>query len=474
MLFYPHFSQKIRFPRNTNYLIVIMQNDSENFFKLQSSVIKLICVFVIGYLIEIFNNNFNDHKIFSNIFYMLGGTYLTANVMSKPIMEFQKSLIPFIPMIFKSNQKIEKCIRKFNRLRPFIIAQSNSDNNIKKIEEYIRDAEFILNNSEDASSLDAIITKIDYILTLFEPIPKPKIEIQKVISKFDEIEIENKNELIAKILVPFISKINTDNNNNTDNNPSIKLNPLYLVGSPGTGKTFFVNKMAEILDIPIIPIKNFTQNYNRYTHEYSKFDPKMLHIFNNAMHTAITTKKTKTFIMLFDEFDKKIERASAHYILEQLNSSDSSTFSDEIYDCYIDITTKFDTIMIVTIGNQKLTNIHKSYEPLENRLYTVNFSKMTKELKTNIIYNFMKIPRSPEIDYFINKDKFHGIRQLLMKINIYRTSLNDLFKNTAWENIIKDQLQKDVGDYSKSNDNDTNNDTNNDTIKTRLRKKKVI
>jgi hypothetical protein len=407
---------------------------SENFIKLKSSAIKLLCVLLIAYIIESYGIHFKElYETFGKIFYMLGGTYLTANLMSTPIQEFQKALNPYLPRVFRSNQKLEDCIFKYQRIKQHI----TKPDTIKKIDQYIQDAELYistnLSKTYDTLMFDAIITKINFILTIHEPIPKIRVDINKVISKFDDMVVDNKDELISKILVPFILKLNGESN--------IPINPVYLLGSPGVGKTHFVKKMADVLNIPIINATILDYNYHRGSHHSDKFDDKMVHMYIRSLYTSITTKKSRTFIMFIDEFDKKLQRTSD--ILEYLNCH-----NNEVYDSYIDITADIGDILPVCAGNKRISNIHKCHIPLDDRFVTINFPKMSNEVKRSIVYDIMNVPKSSGIDTIIKNDKFHGIRQLLMKVNLYRAAImgKDFFKGTNWEKTINAFLLKENGE----------------------------
>ncbi len=394
---------------------------SENFIKLKSSFIKLSFVIIFAILTELYGEHFKEiYNTFGKIFYMLGGTYLTANLMSTPIKDFQNALSPYLPKIFHSDKTLDECIYKFNRLKSFIKDKKTVDT----IEDYIKTAEIYLRYSNNDDKFVELIKKINFILTLYEPIPDIKIDINNVIEKFNDVVIDNKDKLISEILVPFILKLNGESN--------IHMAPIYLVGSPGVGKTFFINKMAEILDVPIIT--SILQPYSNTIYVY-KFDESSVNFIIRSLHNAITTKKTRTFIMLIDEFDKKIARTSN--ILESMNND------NKLYDDYLGIYCDIGNIIPVCIGNKRISQVDKFYTPLENRFITIDFPKMTQETKYSIVYNILNIPHSTDIDTIINNDKFYGIRQLLMKINIYRACImgKELFKGTSWENIIKKQLR---------------------------------
>ena len=184
-------------------------NQVENFQRFKSASFRLICVLIVAIIIDLYSNNSyfqGISKTFRNIFYMLGGTFLTANLMSTPIIDFQKSLTPYLPRIFRTDQKLEDCIHRYKRIKPYI----TKPNTIAKLEKYLREAELysLSNETYDVTTLDSILTKVHYILTLHEPVPKVKIDIKNVIRQFDDLVIDNKDELITKILVPFILKIN--------------------------------------------------------------------------------------------------------------------------------------------------------------------------------------------------------------------------------------------------------------------------
>ena len=205
--------------------------------------------------------------------------------------------------------------------------------------------------------------------------------------------------------------------------------------------------------------------------DLQKFDERMVHMYLKALHTAISTKKTRVFIMFIDEFDKKIQKTSN--VLEYMNCHDN-----EVDDEYLSIVSDIGDILPVCAGNKRPAKIHKCHVPLDDRFVKIYFSSMTQEIKKSIIYDVMNIPKSIAIDLIIGADKFHGLRQLLMKINLYRSAIlgQEFFKGTSWEKIITEQLRKDVGEDDADSDLDNlepPKELKTDLKITRLPKKRV-
>jgi len=399
---------------------------SENTNKLYSAFLKLVCVLGASFIIEIISKNFNNEflSIFSSVFHLIGGSFLTASLMSAPIVEFQKSVIPFLPRIFRSNQRLEDCIYKYKKYKSQMTQET-----IKIVEKLLIEAEIYESknsSTEESIIFESLLSKINYILTFYEPIIETQFNVQQIINDYDKISFDNntKKELIKQVIIPFVSKIN----NPTDN---ISLNPIYLLGSPGTGKTKFVNDLAKILDIPVI-----AGSFDSFKHHpgETKFNENAVHMYVKALHQAIKTRKTRTFILFIDEFDKRLERMSN--ILYYLNSN-NNVIEDEC----LQISVNIGNILLICAGNKSITQVHKCHIPLDNRFIKINFPKIPNNLKKTIVYNTIKKYENRlnynEIDQIINKDKLHGIRQLLMDVNtnISNQLGKKLFKGTRWENI---------------------------------------
>jgi hypothetical protein len=368
------------------------------------------------------------------------------------------AMIPFLPRSLINNPELDDIMYKFNKYKSLGLL---SEKTINKINLYINEIDIHNNISTN------IITKINYILQLYEPVPEYKYDLNDIMTKIEMLNYntDTKNKLIENIIIPFISKNNNPNEN-------ITLNPTYLLGEPGTGKTKFVNDIAEILGIPLINLSLDSKNSFVTHHRYDSFNESYINPYIQKLHDIIKYKKTKTFLIFIDEFDKKLSVKNYDRYLEIFNS-DSSI----IRDTYTDISIDLSNYLFITIcaGNQKISkvinnivekskknirndddnndlknNLDLDCNPLENRFIVIDFPKIHLDLKTKIVHEYIKkykeIIDIKAINNLIHEDNFSGVRQLLLKINVYisKCLVRSCFDGTRWAHFVEDKVKVQV------------------------------
>jgi adenylate kinase family enzyme len=224
---------------------------------------------------------------------------------------------------------------------------------------------------------------------------------------------------------------------------------IYLHGDPGTGKTYFVNNMAKILDLPIYEYTR-TDCYCEEIGENEPFTTKYANIFTKLIYTAKLNKKNG-IILFIDELDTKLKNDSnlITFLLELINKGLFKYIERSInYEINIK------NIVIICCGHIKIedikyeTSIDKNIclKALSSRFLTINFPNITIEYKKNIIkcyinnnYPFINYDKhSEEIDKIIENDNETGIRKLIVDIDylINKYICDEVFIGTDWEQKI--------------------------------------
>lgn len=417
----------------------------ENLAKLKTSIFKLIGILTCSMIIEY--SSYNDNKFVTmskNIFHLIGGTFLTASLMNTPIVDFSKAIRPFLPNIFNKGNNLNKCKIKYNYLK----------NNIPKdvqeaIERAIKNAELKFEqynkHDDDEKSKGKFLeecSRIDYILTLFQKTEQKCLKLDEIVDKIDKF-LENreiKDELIQKVIIPYVY--------NMMNEEKHDLSPIYLLGASGIGKTKFVNDLAKVLDVPLI-IGNMNNNRNQRYEDDEKFSISYLDQYTRALYESTTKHNSKTCILFLDEFDKKIDKYNTN-LLNSLNAGKS------IYDGELGIDVNIQNILLICAGNRRITAVHKHLQALENRFIIVKFPKMSENLKKEIsmkhVMENIDITKVNinKLNELISNDKNHGVRQLLMELNIFIHNClsKEMFKNTRWHKLLEDEENEIVGNCS--------------------------
>jgi len=258
-----------------------------------------------------------------------------------------------------------------------------------------------LNVNVSQENVDDIITRLNNFL-----------------SSYDK---ELKNNIIKKILIPYTGNIW---NGHTTYRPY----PLFLCGSPGTGKTKFVEELAVMLDSHLY---KFNDNNSKSTMCVDYINEIEYSVYIKAIYETRLNNKNNCIIFI-DEFDKYFNNVSRN----DLNISKYLTFfnNDDIIKID-DIVLPKINMLIIASGNKLLKDVSPFLEPLHDRFVIIPFPKLTRELKKHIVYTkFIIKDEDPIINKMIDEDKNDGIRALLNNVSSHfeYTKMKNKFKNTSW------------------------------------------
>lgn len=213
--------------------------------------------------------------------------------------------------------------------------------------------------------------------------------------------------------------------NNPDKNKR-SLYPIYLLGSPGVGKTYFMENIAEILKIPLYKVMATKLNKYDLGMGTQSIDPSLKEQQYDLLTKALVYagKKQHPYVILFiDEVDKvlnnddqsTIKKYLEGWLLEKLESSDLRFFSSVFWTELSKL-----KIFIVLAGNK---HFPKKCDALKSRVITFQFPDMDVECKTKLArasavaafnsqgFN-MDDATKKEIDEIISKDPNPGFRKL--------------------------------------------------------------
>jgi hypothetical protein len=394
----------------------------------------------------------------SAIFTFLGGPYLMSSLTETPIENFKSSLIPFTPqfIVQDRNKKIFKYQKKYDKLE-----DTFPESVQKRISKFLESLEIsrkiiLEEHTYDAEREQECITKtlkvLDFLFFLFGKSKKnEKINPKNIIEKLDII-VNNygkavSSELRTKVFKPIIGSMLLE-----DSSKKLPVNPVYLCGDPGVGKTRFIVQLAKILDIPIVhyepqPKRGDDDWVSKYCYG-REFDEKHLHPFTTLLH--LMKKDNKEFgIFFIDELDKYFSEKDPNndlsiFLLKLLNPDKTS-----VEDPYLSIEFPTKNILLVCTGNKKLSDISEELVSLESRFVKIKFPSIPQELKLDIALENAKtffdrsltdLERS-DIKELVENDKDpdtdktrSGVRQLIMDVQFYfrETQNKQFFENTNW------------------------------------------
>ncbi len=386
----------------------------------------MICIFTI--ILIYMNKKEKTIDTFKETVAFMGGTYFMSNISNMPLNYFIKSVGPFIELFDSESvtSQIRTTINRYNSLK-HKISKNNNDILILHKEELahnwksttkstLKYLNFLLTLEEDfinLKNLDEYLLPIDIFLSTIQP------------NLLDTLK--------DRVFKPYLS-----NNYSTTYVP---VSPIYIVGESGTGKTRFVKKLSEILDIPIYNLSNFNINNDIYR-SYNDFNENSVEIYTKLVYTA-KQNKNNSVILFIDEFDKKLMNNSmlSVKIMELINGLSNTK------DSYLNYEVKIGNILVICCGNTKLndlvienTNITTKLA-LNNRFVTIEFPALDKHIKKKIIYDYLTkyshlSIKESEINDTIDNDNEPGVRKLLDNINTLVSKYNGyhIFANTIWNN----------------------------------------
>lgn len=396
-------------------------------------------------------------ETFSAIFTFLGGPYLMSSLTEQPIESFKRSLVPFTPqfIVQDNNKKIFDYQKKYDNLK-----KTFPESVHKKLEYILKQLNIsrkllLTDSSCDRRDEQECITKtlkfLDFLFFFFEKKENDKIDHKIMISKLDFI-VNNygkdvSRELRTKVFKPIIGSMLIE-----DSFKKLPINPVYLHGSHGVGKTRFVGQLAKILDIPIVHYEN-NEKKDEYNEKYSpkyiygrEFDEKNLHPFTKLLYKMKTNKK-KFGIFFIDELDKYFsdgDNTLNIFLLKLLNPDKTS-----VEDPYLQMDVSTKNILFVCTGNKKLTEISKELASLESRFVKIRFPSIPDKLKLDIAIDNAKIffdrnlsdKEIQDIKKLVFSDRDEdtgkpreGVRQLVMDVQFYfrETQNKKIFEDTDW------------------------------------------
>jgi len=281
--------------------------------------------------------------------------------------------------------------------------------------------------------------------------------LQEFIKGYKEVE----DTLREQVLKPFL--YNVENQDKS----TIKISPIFLSGSPGVGKSRFVDDIVSKLDI-------ISRNYNKSKdNEYvyypgNKLDIDKLHPLTRLIYESKMANKDYALLFI-DEIDKKI--LNDNKIIEELLIITGGD-NPKIYDPYLGIDIDIKNIIIIAASNMTLNNLssqNEQFEPLKSRFVEIKIPDISKQMQYKIIIDKIenKINNYNEnhdhkikfnnknrefIKEIIDKNNYSGAREAINFINSYYNSIvsSQLFEGTQWgtpeldkiHNIFREQYIK--------------------------------
>jgi ATP-dependent Lon protease len=405
---------------------------------LMSSIIIVIFFFSSIFI----NKKENWTDTFKDTIGFMGGSYFMSSITTKPLSYFTKSVEPYVPT-FLSTNKYSKIIGEY-KIKYNKIQHKLTEHNNKIFLQRITELRNLAFNHEDDERFRTWCSIIDYMLVL-EGETESRADIQKDINNIEEylktVQPDTSENIKDKFFKPYLSNVyNTDK--------YIPIAPLFLVGSPGTGKTTFVHKIGDILNIPIHESEKTPQIMScREIRFYDKFEHDMMNIYTELAYRAKMCK-SDSVILFIDELDKKInsDKDIIINLLEILNNSGKCI--KNLKDSYLNYEVCVKNIIIICCGNVNIKNIEYknrceiNLDALSSRFLTINFVDIDKKGKRYIVeqfinknYSYFSLKKySTEINDLIKNDTEPGIRVLLINLIllINKHTCNEIFNNTSW------------------------------------------
>jgi len=277
-----------------------------------------------------------------------------------------------------------------------------------------------------------------------------KIKLPKLVEKIDTFICEYpniKHELKDKIIIPFLQNMVCEK--------KIKISPIFIVGSPGTGKTRFMEKLSEIFDIQNIIFENINKNRTdtRIMSYLDEIKIDSTDYLTQMKYNSLIKCGNDYSILFIDEFDKKIigkdnDSINLHFLNEMLIILNSGYISSN--DTYIPcMNVKIENLIIVCASNTHIDTLCKTdsrLDPLKSRFVEITFPDINKSVQIEILEKYLKLYFSERSIQFSKKDssfisslvektEYRGVRELLNILNIYVNKIYsvDILCETIWK-----------------------------------------
>ena len=337
----------------------------------------------------------------------------------------------------------ENIIENYNKL----MEQKLIDRNMQLLFEKWKN--YYIEDEMQNASLDEFILDKDHmnlVILLNTEYPEMKNELppeyitdmcnklHNFIKDYGEAYDRLDNEIINPLILQLMNK------------PTIPMSAIFLVGSPGTGKTRFVKNLSKSINADIYEYKKDKITEGKAT-LIEKDKDKFSVFFNMAYDRKNAEKQGKKpiQILFIDEFDKKLtkDKHLLHDLLQLLGDSDEKKITDKT----LGIDVKVETNLIICASNKSLEQIAQtdsSYEPLISRFVEIFIPDMTKELQEKLIIEYVnsKFKQISEktgdktfvmtedakefIKEVVYKTNFPGLRELQSIVNTYVSHLQGI------------------------------------------------
>ncbi len=410
-----------------------------------TNIIILFIIFVISYFFQ----SIPVDNVIYKIYNILGlQVFLGTHMIKETMFGLWSSLRPYVAkhkyeyvldnyMILINEKKIEKYyLYKINDI-------------IIDIKWYVNEIKLYPKCEKDYNiRVDALFKILDFIMILTVHNKKIEIDLENTIKKLEQFinNYDSKEDLKETILIPLLQNLN----DNTNKNKNMTINPIFIYGPSGTGKTKFVKDLSEILEISMLKYEKVESAY----FDYSKgIEFEKILTFTKLVYESKKNKNHDYCILFIDEIDKHLfnnKEINNCFFISLLEWLDVNTKT--IYDSYLKSEISIENVIIICASNKSLDeicNINKIFEPLKSRFTEIKIGKISHEIKLNIIRNNIKdsIGSIEKHEDFINKivelSTDDGIRELLKISGKYINKINsiDTFKKTIWnfENILEIQ-----------------------------------
>lgn len=272
---------------------------------------------------------------------------------------------------------------------------------------------------------------MNFVLNFLKPKERQTIsidEITKLNNAFKEF-IENygdsKDDLIESIVRPILLYLGT-------NIEMPAINSIFLVGSPGVGKTHFVNEIAKKLDARIVKYNN-EEDVDRIR-VYEDFESQIKNL-NPITQIAMSENMNKINILFIDEIDKILLRkddTSDELIMFLLNILGDSS-NKTIYDRSLNLNVKIPkNTIIICASNTSLVDLSNEIKQLKKALISrfreIVIPDLTKEIQLKLILEYMDTYKNvvdidSEDEKFVSdviySANYKGLRELKLFVDNY-------------------------------------------------------